>query len=361
MMLLNPDDMSSNDADNNVRQVNFYWGQERGQPSAVFLSKTTETKLTSSSPPLLNSNSHISYWPVSGIAFRYGSSFHLLVLGQHIKHLAKSDHALVESISSLSFVELSSDIFHVTNPYSPPDTWQYECLSFPKATTGRYRWIAMFEPNGKEFINDSNDYLYMIGIYEAASSSSKSNDAAFDFFSIASISYQILSRIKVKDLINNNMKKLEVAYMNDINPDSSRLEPAWGTIDKGIPLTLFSPAVTELSIFLDESGKTPVWVIISLTLLEQKIRICKSVTIYGPWTCRFVETVLEPWNDLNTFITYAAKVHLELKTRDKKENSNSSSIIISYIPNTLSGPGLLFQEGIMKEAYSPKFLEIDIS
>ena len=218
----------------------------------------------------------------------------------------------------------------------------------------------MFDPSGKSFINDSNDYLYMIGIYEAASASSKSNDAAFDFLSVASRSYQILSRIKVKDLIEENMSKLEIAFVNDMTTEVDQLEPHWGPVDSdSVPLTLFSPAVTELSIFLDTSGETPIWVIISLTLLEQKIRICKSVLLYGPWTCKFVETVLEPWDDLNTFITYAAKVHVELKSKGN-DNRNTSSIIISYIPNTLSGPGSLFQEGIMKEAYSPKFLEIDI-
>jgi hypothetical protein len=140
------------------------------------------------------------------------------------------------------------------------------------------------------------------------------------------------------------------------------LEPIWGTIDSsGVPLTLFSPAVTELSIFLDTTGKTHVWVIVSLTLMEQKIRVCKSITLYGPWSCKFVETVLEPWDDLNTFITYAAKVHIGLKTKVSGDTiRNTSSIIISYIPNTLSGPSSLFNEGIMKQAYSPKFLEIDI-
>jgi len=359
-MLWSPADMKSKNLNNNVRQVNFYWGQDKGQPAAVFHSKKTEAKITSSTPTLSNADSYISYWPVSGIAIRNDASFHLLVLGQHIKHLANTDHALVESVASLSFVELSSDIFYITNPYSPPDTWQYECLSFPKTKKGRYRWISMFDPNGKLFINDSNDYLYMIGIYEATSASSKSNDAAFDFFSIASRSYQILSRIKVKDLIEENMSKLEIAYVSDMTTEIDQLEPRWGPVDSdSIPLTLFSPAVTELSIFLDTSGEIPTWVIISLTLLEQRIRICKSVLLHGPWTCKFVETVLEPWDDLNTFITYAAKVHVELKSKGN-DNRNTSSIIISYVPNTLSGPGSLFQEGIMKEAYSPKFLEIDI-
>ena len=60
-------------------------------------------------------------------------------LSQPVRPARSSGGGLLES-DALSFREIASVLFVVSNPHDPPDLWAYRSKEFPSGGRGQYRW-----------------------------------------------------------------------------------------------------------------------------------------------------------------------------------------------------------------------------
>lgn len=245
------------------------------------------------------------------------------------------------------------------NPYEPPDLWEHQNIVFPDSKHGRFRWIALVESNGKDFLTNQEDYIYIIGTYEQDINSEL--NPQYDLFSTNSKeSYQVISRIKGKDILMNSLNKLELltySYNNSNNSNKVWIELYNTNHDKIQPWKLFSNPISELSI--NYNKQSSLWIITCLRMSGNKIQQCVSSSIDGPYLCSYVAKIEAPW-DSKELITYAAKAHPEIKIfntaiTDSDDKSYSHNHIISFVSNAVKGPVMLFKEEF-RNAYTPKFI-----
>jgi hypothetical protein len=233
---------------------------------------------------------------------------------------------------------------------------------FPDSKHGRFRWISLVEGGGNDFLTNQEDYVYLIGTYEEDINSEL--NPQYDLFSINSKeSYQVISRIKGKDILMNSLNKLEILTTGNNNDNNEWIELYNTKDDKNKPWKLFSNPISELSIHYSKQSSQ--WIITCLRMSENKIQQCVSSSIYGSYTCSYVANIEAPW-DSKELITYAAKAHPEIKIFDTTVAdtsitdflNNSHASILSFVSNAVKGPVMLFKEEF-RDTYTPKFISLE--
>lgn len=188
--------------------------------------------------------------------------------------------------------------------------------------------------------------------YNSAPPKGVNGDEQFDFFRItAEKSYMTMSRIRSSELLRMNFSTLQISCSDGVGPFKPS-DGSWKALKScEAPREMFSPSISEPSLHYDHTMKC--WVIVSLQVIANSMKVCTSKWIHGPWACSFVPAVADKWKGTE-FITYAAKAHPEFGSASQ---SNSSHLVISYVPNTIKGPSVLFGEDNFG-AYVPKFVSL---
>lgn len=146
-----------------IKEMRFYWGSDPkdGSPMPVFDTAGRsnggfETLVSSLkvggnlSPEGATDAKQLSFWPSAGLAFvpknRPGlivQDVRLVVVGQIVEALKSftgNGGILSDTGTVLSFTELGTGLQIVSNPYDPPDSWEYLSGIMPIPGKGQYRW-----------------------------------------------------------------------------------------------------------------------------------------------------------------------------------------------------------------------------
>jgi hypothetical protein len=260
----------------------------------------------------------------------------------------------------------------------------------------------MAESRGHRFATDS-DMLYFLGHFN--SKEITLNDVAGHWAGVSD-DYMTISRISATAVLAGSMHLLQIACTavqtptNTTNlksmkasstagsPSSKKAADVGGSytqsdnLHAGInwaylsecarPHKLFTPIVNEPSFHWDEVANE--WVIISIEMLERRVRKCAASHVLGPWKCSYIAELNEdatPYDDEN-YIVYAGKAHPEIrlpsrfggKTKSVAGSKTTSAsyrspIVVSYVPNTRRGPVELFRNEKNNGAYLPKFVAVE--
>ena len=137
-----------------VKRLQFYWGSSiRGSPEAV-LKLTKDNNFSAWDVARYNYfmgydelfSHRLGFWPNGGISVHANRSPLLIIIGQAVVQIStggdtSSDSKLYnEADAAVSFRELCSAIFVVSNPRASPDQWDYAHLVVPKSSQGDIRW-----------------------------------------------------------------------------------------------------------------------------------------------------------------------------------------------------------------------------
>lgn len=395
---INPSQSSSRSSMNSLQKLKtfdklkFYWdSDEVGKPTALFR-LNIEDRIIDPEFDSNNSNQYLDSvlydpdtvsWPISGIAISSSSSVlnpskgvksnqskittsnvKLLIIAQVVKMAKKTVPSVLASLlptdKSLDFENLASAIFIVDNPYDPPNLWQYKHFMIPKSKLGQFEWIAAAESSGMKSYGDNDDYIYILGSFQGLPSSEQdlnSNNVNFDVFQVTTTdAYQIMSRLKVSDILSNNWNAFEL-LCEDIQTNSTtwvQITLINKILDSTVPLSvrlhkLFSPKITEASFIYNK--KLKLWQVLTLQVFSLKIEQCSSKSIEGPWTCEYIMAIDQKHNNVKKYSTYAAKYHPEFNSEDDDDDG----IVVTYVANVVNNGMHLYFEQEYYDAYLPKF------
>lgn len=123
------------------------------------------------------------------------------------------------------------------------------------------------------------------------------------------------------------------------------------------PASLFSPSFPEASLHWDFSAKE--WVVVGQNMAEGSVQQCRARDVASTdWTCKIIFVVDQQLANNFDLVTYAGKAHPDLVVPDGTGSEDKGGLILSYVSNTLRGPGLLFTPQY-RDMYTPKFVHIE--
>jgi hypothetical protein len=312
--------------------------------------------------------------------------------------LAADVNELVGGDASLQFSVSQMAVALVSNPHSPPSLWSYEWVLFPRYSAARlaggtkcsetitYDWFAVGHAGLHSSFAVDSDFVVFVGTYyrkapeAAAENKHESSTGKNDVFGYLTLQqYNVIGRIRASDLLASRLETMEVIFPPGEGADSSasrwrriykvsREEVAAGESGKSseyfdVVDTSLDPSrvfpyqgyTTEGNLIFDSAMQQ--WTFVTLKPFENMILICTlpQRALEGSWSCAFSSDMEPRWKDLNEYVTYAGKIHPELTAAANR----SVSAVVSYVPNTLSGPGDMFQRK-HRLAYAPKFVNIKL-
>jgi hypothetical protein len=209
--------------------------------------------------------------------------------------------------------------------------------------------------------------------------------------------FQVLLQINARDLLQLNLDKLKILCSPPPSSlFSSSSSPIWQYLSPSStshenhqstpppPLTpkqLYKPITSEASLVKYKNK----WMVASLRFVDRFVQICESADLVGSWSCYNVGfasrtptspasrssssssssssvSTLSHLNEDTDYITYAAKIHLQMSSKkfmcgDSDSNNNSGDsieLVVSVMSNTLEGPSMLFKPEYMS-IYTPRF------
>lgn len=392
-----------------LRHMQYYWGvNDDGLPTAALKRPLPQRSALASKRIAVSP----SFWPMAGISLVKQSSTSKMdcfvaIVGQFVvaerqdsfdSNLAPDINELVGGDASLQFSVSQMAVALVSNPHSPPSMWAYEWLLFPRYSAARlaggtkcsetitYDWFAVGHAGAHSSFAVEADYVVFVGTYYRKApdaTGENSHDASSgknDIFGYLTLQqYNVIGRILASDLLASQLETMEVLFPTADPSGSSR----WRRIYKKVPSQSEGAGAGDkkISSYLDviETDLDPVrvfpyqgyttegnlvfdsasqqWTFVTLKPFENMILICTlpQKTLEGSWSCAFSSEMEARWKDVNAYVTYAGKIHPELTAAGNR----SSRAVISYVPNTLAGPGDMFLRK-HRLAYAPKFVNIEL-
>ncbi|WP_178947575.1 DUF4185 domain-containing protein [Francisella sp. Scap27] len=235
---------------------------------------------------------------------------------------AKSDYKLMLGLATIINTDTSFEILDtvyavIDNPNDAPNDWNYKLYNIDKLLDfseefSELKWNV-------SIVNGADDYVYIFGIDSKNSL----------------LSNLYVARISTESIRNADFKKIEFL---------TKGKNSWQNYSDKTPLLKSNlksieglPATNEASFYYNENHNK--WYTVYISPFSYDVKLLSSDSLLGEWQDNgVIYKVPAPWSTIkqkgkNLFMSYAPKIHPDIKELNESDNTNNLSFVFEYVNN----------------------------